>query len=108
MDILLWVLIGLVAGWLASALMHSRHGIVVDLLLGLVGSLLGGLVVRAIMQAHGPFADANVEKVRVASQTLTRTSWSVMSHIVVAVLGAVVVLAIHRLLFSSRRRGFRR
>jgi len=84
------VLIGLVAGWLASALMHSRHGIVVDLLLGLVGSLLGGLVVRAIMQAHGPFADANVEKVRVASQTLTRTSWSVMSHIVVAVLGAVV------------------
>ncbi len=40
---LAWILIGLVAGWLAGKVTHGKgFGCLADILLGLVGSLLGG------------------------------------------------------------------
>jgi uncharacterized membrane protein YeaQ/YmgE (transglycosylase-associated protein family) len=45
----LWVLVGLLAGWLAGVLLkHGGYGMGEDLLLGLVGSLVGGGVVWAL------------------------------------------------------------
>ena len=43
---LLWqVVIGIVAGWLAGKIMRGRgYGVLIDLLLGIVGSVLGGFV----------------------------------------------------------------
>jgi uncharacterized membrane protein YeaQ/YmgE (transglycosylase-associated protein family) len=43
---LLWqIVIGIVAGWLAGKLMRGRgYGVLMDLLLGIVGSMLGGFV----------------------------------------------------------------
>jgi len=43
---LLWqIVIGIVAGWLAGKLMRGRgYGALMDLLLGIVGSILGGFV----------------------------------------------------------------
>jgi uncharacterized membrane protein YeaQ/YmgE (transglycosylase-associated protein family) len=103
--ILLWVIVGLVAGWLASKVLHSPHGILMDLVLGIVGSLLGGWVVRVIFEQHGPFADARAEQFRAASQSLTWTTESVIVHIVVAALGAMLLIVLHRLLVT--RRGLR-
>ena len=40
---LIWfLLIGLIAGWLASVVMRSPHGLVGDLVVGVIGALLGG------------------------------------------------------------------
>ncbi len=40
---LAWILIGLLAGWLAGKVTHGKgFGCLADILLGLVGSLLGG------------------------------------------------------------------
>ena len=40
---LIWfLLIGLIAGWLASMIMKSPHGALGDIVIGVVGALLGG------------------------------------------------------------------
>jgi uncharacterized membrane protein YeaQ/YmgE (transglycosylase-associated protein family) len=40
---LIWfLLIGLIAGWLASVIMRSPHGVVGDLVVGVIGAFLGG------------------------------------------------------------------
>ena len=45
MSILAWIILGLVAGFIASKIVN-RHGegIILDVLLGIVGSVVGGLV----------------------------------------------------------------
>ena len=101
--ILLWVVVGLAAGWLASKAVASPHGIIVDLILGLVGALLGGFLLRALVKQVGPFTNAQAEQYRLAAQgSLAWTLESLLTHIAVAFLGALVLLLLHRLLFSSR------
>jgi uncharacterized membrane protein YeaQ/YmgE (transglycosylase-associated protein family) len=43
---LLWqIVIGIIAGWLAGKIMRGRgYGVLIDLLLGIVGSILGGFI----------------------------------------------------------------
>lgn len=108
--IILWVVVGIAAGWLASKLLASPNGIVVDLLLGLVGALLGGFLLRELVKQVGPLSNAQAEQYRLAAQgNLVWTAESMLTHIAVAFLGALVVLLVHRLLFASQhRRGLRR
>jgi len=45
MSIIVWLFIGLVAGFLGSKLVNkSGDGLVLDIILGLVGSLVGGFL----------------------------------------------------------------
>jgi len=45
MNILIWIVTGIVAGWLAGVLVRgSGFGILGDLIIGLIGGLLGGWV----------------------------------------------------------------
>lgn len=44
---LVWLIVGLVAGWLASKVVGSGLGIAGDIVIGIVGSFLGGLIFRA-------------------------------------------------------------
>lgn len=101
--IILWVVVGLTAGWLASKVVASPHGIIVDLILGLVGALLGGFLLRALVKQVGPFANAQAEQYRLAAQGSLAWTWeSMLTHLAVAFLGALVLLLLHRLLFASR------
>jgi uncharacterized membrane protein YeaQ/YmgE (transglycosylase-associated protein family) len=107
--VVLWVLVGLAAGWLASKVLASPHGIIMDLLLGLVGALLGGFLLRELVKQVGPFSNAQWERYRLASQqSLAWTAESMLAHIAIAFLGALLLLLLHRLLFASRRGGLRR
>jgi uncharacterized membrane protein YeaQ/YmgE (transglycosylase-associated protein family) len=45
-EILWFLLIGLVAGWIAGQIMKSALGLVGDLVVGVVGALLGGMLFR--------------------------------------------------------------
>ncbi len=106
--IILWIIVGLAAGWLASKVVASPHGIIVDLLLGLVGALLGGFLLRALAKQIGPITNAQWERYRLASQQSLAWTWeSMLTHIAVAFLGALLLLLLHRLLFASRRGGLR-
>lgn len=45
MNILEWLVVGLIAGWLAGQVMKGGgYGVVVDIILGLVGGVVGGWV----------------------------------------------------------------
>lgn len=46
MSILLWIIIGGVAGWLASLVMHTdaSQGILLNIVVGIVGAFLGGFL----------------------------------------------------------------
>jgi uncharacterized membrane protein YeaQ/YmgE (transglycosylase-associated protein family) len=41
-GILGWIVIGLLAGWIASMVMNRHHGLIVNLIIGLIGAVLGG------------------------------------------------------------------
>lgn len=44
MNILLWIILGALAGWIASMVMRSNQGILLDIVVGIVGAFLGGLI----------------------------------------------------------------
>lgn len=42
MNLIWFLLVGLIAGWLASVVMKSPHGALGDIVIGVIGALLGG------------------------------------------------------------------
>lgn len=50
MGILLWILFGAIAGWIASMVMgtNARQGLVGDILLGIVGAVIGGFLMNLL------------------------------------------------------------
>ena len=44
LGIIGWIVIGIVAGWLAEKVMGRNHGLVTNLIVGVIGALLGGFV----------------------------------------------------------------
>jgi uncharacterized membrane protein YeaQ/YmgE (transglycosylase-associated protein family) len=82
---LIWMAIGLVAGWLASLAVGGGYGVIGDIVLGIVGAFLGGFIFRA-MHWHAPFT-------------------GVASTIFVAFVGAVALLLLMRLVRRMSGRG---
>jgi uncharacterized membrane protein YeaQ/YmgE (transglycosylase-associated protein family) len=50
MNLLLWILLGLIAGWLASLVMRrdTAQGPLLNIVLGIVGALLGGFIMSML------------------------------------------------------------
>jgi uncharacterized membrane protein YeaQ/YmgE (transglycosylase-associated protein family) len=47
LNIILWVLFGAIAGWAASVIVgNPRHSIVSNVVIGIVGAIIGGWIVR--------------------------------------------------------------
>ena len=84
MDILLWIVFGLIVGVVAKFVMPGRDpgGMIVTIVLGIVGALLGGWIGRAL-GVYQPGQPAGF---------------------IMAVIGAIVVLAVYRLAFSGHTR----
>ena len=56
MDLLWFLLIGLIAGWLAGLMMKgSGYGIIGDIVVGLIGSFLGGLLLSFFIEGTAGF-----------------------------------------------------
>ena len=57
MSVLVWILVGLIAGWLTGKIMKgSGYGFFVDILLGIAGALVGGFIATHLgLDAHGGF-----------------------------------------------------
>ncbi len=45
---LTWIVIGVIAGWLASVVARTNQGCLADLIVGVVGALLGGFLFQLI------------------------------------------------------------
>ena len=49
MEFLWYLIIGLIAGWVAGLLVRGRgFGIIVDIVVGIVGAFIGGLIFRSL------------------------------------------------------------
>ena len=44
MGIIMWIIVGLVAGWLATQILGGRGGLLYNLAVGLVGAIVGGIL----------------------------------------------------------------
>jgi uncharacterized membrane protein YeaQ/YmgE (transglycosylase-associated protein family) len=85
MGIIAWLVLGLIAGFIASKLVNNQgEGLILDMVLGIVGAIVGGFIFNA-------FGSVGV------------TGFNIYS-LIVAVIGAVVVLVIYHALVGGRRR----
>jgi uncharacterized membrane protein YeaQ/YmgE (transglycosylase-associated protein family) len=48
LGILSWLVIGLAAGWLAAKITEAPRGLIRNLVVGLIGSVLGGFLARKV------------------------------------------------------------
>lgn len=55
MDILYFIIIGMIAGWLAGILMSGHgFGLIGNLITGVIGAVIGGLIFRVVgLSAYG-------------------------------------------------------
>jgi uncharacterized membrane protein YeaQ/YmgE (transglycosylase-associated protein family) len=83
MNIILWLVVGGLIGWVASMLMrtNAQQGIFLNVVVGIVGALLGGWVLSPI----------------VGVSTINQNNFSA-SGLLVSLLGAVILLAVVNLL----------
>jgi uncharacterized membrane protein YeaQ/YmgE (transglycosylase-associated protein family) len=44
MSVIAWIIIGLIAGWLAAKITNAPRGLIRNLIVGLVGALVGGFL----------------------------------------------------------------
>jgi uncharacterized membrane protein YeaQ/YmgE (transglycosylase-associated protein family) len=77
MDIIIWVVVGGVIGWAASAVMRRQEGLLLNVVVGIVGAALGGWFLSPL----------------VGVSTINQSNFSAAS-LVVSFLGAIALLAI--------------
>jgi len=85
MSFLSWIVLGLISGFIASKIVGaSGQGVVMDIVLGIIGAIAGGWLFNAI--GHMGVTGVN------------------LYSILVAVVGAVIVLLIYHALVGKRAR----
>jgi uncharacterized membrane protein YeaQ/YmgE (transglycosylase-associated protein family) len=75
--------LGAIAGWITNMIMGGGEGVIATIILGIVGAVVGGWLAGTVLKV------ADVTGVNVES-------------IVVAVIGAVIVVAVYRMLAGRR------
>jgi len=87
MTLVAWLVVGAAAGFLASVVTGSREGLIMMVVLGVVGAIVGGWLAADV------FKIANVTGINATS-------------IIVAVVGAIVVIFVVGNLGGGRRHSF--
>lgn len=82
MNILIWLIIGGILGWLASKVMHTdgQQGLILNIVVGIVGALIGGWLLSPLFGAG----------------TINQNDFSIPA-LLVSFLGAILLLAAYNL-----------
>jgi uncharacterized membrane protein YeaQ/YmgE (transglycosylase-associated protein family) len=87
MGIIAWIVVGAIAGFIATFILGTRDGLLMTIVLGIVGAVVGGWLAGTFLNLKDP-TGINVET------------------IVVSVIGAIIVVFVaNMVLGSGRRRG---
>ncbi|MEP6911234.1 MAG: GlsB/YeaQ/YmgE family stress response membrane protein [bacterium] len=94
-GILAWIVFGLIAGLIAKALMPGKDpgGCIITTLLGIVGAVIGGFIGRSLL-GYGRATDSMGD--------ISKPGF--LMSLVLAVVGAIIVLAVYRLISGRRSR----
>ena len=84
MGFISWIVVGAIAGFLASFVMRAREGLLMMIVLGIVGGLVGGFIASSVLKM-GSVNGINVES------------------IVIATLGAILILFLFNFMGRGRR-----
>ena len=84
MTLLAWLVVGAIAGFVASELMGTREGLFMMVVLGIVGAIVGGWVAADVLKI------ADVTGINLTS-------------IIVAIVGAIIVIVVYDSLVGRRR-----
>jgi uncharacterized membrane protein YeaQ/YmgE (transglycosylase-associated protein family) len=82
-GIIAWIVLGAIAGWITNMIMGGKEGVIATIILGIVGAVVGGWLAGTVLKV------ADVTGINIES-------------IVVAVVGAVIVVAIYRAVAGRR------
>ncbi|MBO9455267.1 GlsB/YeaQ/YmgE family stress response membrane protein [Paracoccus sp. R12_1] len=77
---ILSIILGAIAGWIAEKIMKSDHGLLMNIILGIVGALVGNWLFRLILGG---------------------TAGGAIGQLVVAVIGACILIWLGRLIRSK-------
>jgi uncharacterized membrane protein YeaQ/YmgE (transglycosylase-associated protein family) len=83
MGIVVWIVLGAIAGRITNMIMGGKEGIIATIILGMVGAVVGGWLAGTVLKV------ADVTGINVES-------------IVVSVIGAIIVVAVYRMLVGRR------
>jgi uncharacterized membrane protein YeaQ/YmgE (transglycosylase-associated protein family) len=84
MGIIAWIVLGAIAGFIANMILGTREGLLMMIVLGIVGAVVGGFIAGTVLKL------ADVTGINIES-------------IVVAVIGAIIVIAVAQALGGGRR-----
>jgi uncharacterized membrane protein YeaQ/YmgE (transglycosylase-associated protein family) len=82
-GIIAWIVLGAIAGWITNMIMGGGEGVIATIILGIVGAVVGGWLAGTVLKV------ADVTGINIES-------------IVVAVIGAVIVVAVYRAVAGRR------
>ncbi len=89
MNLIFWIIVGGLLGWIASMIMRTdaQQGIILNIVVGIVGALLGGWLLAPLL----------------GTSTINQQDFS-MSSLIVSLIGAVILLAIINLVRKGKPR----
>ncbi len=87
MNFIIWLIMGGVIGWLASLAMKRPEGMILNVVVGVVGAMLGGWLISPLLGAG----------------TINQNDFSI-TGLFVSFIGAVILLAIVNLVTRGRAR----
>jgi len=89
MNIVIWLVVGGLIGWIASRIMNTdaQQGVVLNVVVGIIGAVLGGFLIGPLL----------------GQGTINNNDFSPMG-LVVSLIGAVILLAIVNLVTRGRAR----
>jgi uncharacterized membrane protein YeaQ/YmgE (transglycosylase-associated protein family) len=85
-NFIVWLIVGGIIGWVASSLMHTREGLLLNIVVGIVGAFVGGFVLTPLLGVG----------------TINQGNFSLPS-LIVSLLGAIILLAVVSLFRRGRR-----
>ena len=76
-NFIVWIIVGAIIGWVASMIMRTRGGLLVNIIVGIVGAFIAGLVLTPLLGIG----------------TINQNNFS-LPALMVSLLGAIILLAI--------------
>lgn len=83
MGIIAWIVLGAIAGYVTNLIMGGKEGVIATIILGIIGALVGGFIAGTVLKV------ADVTGLNITS-------------IIVAIIGAVIVVAVYRAVTGRR------
>ncbi|VTU28811.1 Transglycosylase associated protein [Variovorax sp. PBS-H4] len=89
MNIVIWLIVGGIIGWIASMIMRTdaQQGMILNVVVGIIGSMIGGWLIAPLL----------------GSATVNQNDFSIMG-LVASLIGAIILLAIVNLFRRGRVR----